>query len=275
MAASGTSDAPESLYEKVHGFAAPAKAAAPKPSGQSNLVAQSAAEGQAFTKGKNTSVWDLLNQYESESKATADEQTGLLDTAGNQAKSDISLQSQEDLGTLQASLAARGLTNTSVYDSLGARIKEGASRNKAGVDEQVATGKAAYAYKPDPGLYGEAINLVGNQPKKPNLLGQIAPIAGTVIGGVIGGPGGAAIGGALGGAVGAFANQGSAAQGAYSGQQFGQSFGSYFPSTTSRSSPYSQVGPGVTTSDLYTGYGAPTGQSNYNPYQVPGGLAVA
>lgn len=275
MAAAGVSDAPTSIYEKVHGRPPIAPKAKDTPTGVSKLIESSAASGQAFAKGQNQSVWDLLNQYETESKASADEQMGLLDTAGNQAKSDISLQSSEDLGALQASLAARGLTNTSVYDSLGARIKEGAARNKAGVDESVATGKAAYAYHPDPGLYNTAVNLVGNQPKKPNLLGQIAPIAGTVIGGAVGGPVGAGIGGAIGGAVGAYANRGSSAQGAYSGQQFGQSFGQYFAQPPARDSPYSSVGPGVTTSDLYTGYGAPAGQGNYNPYEVPGGLAVA
>src|SRR5690349_13563538 len=156
---------------------------------------------------------DLIAKYEAESKAASEKQLGYLSTAGTQARSDITRGATEDLGTLQASLAARGLNNTSVYNSMAERIREGEFRNLAGVNENVAREKAAYTYAPNPGLVSQEAAAANTQIHQKGPLSGLGPVAGAAIGTLIAPGIGTAIGAGLGGA----------AEGAASGN--GQSFG--------------------------------------------------
>jgi hypothetical protein len=171
-----------------------------------------------------SSIREIMRSYDTASRSASAQQLGLLEGAGTQARSDITRQATEDLGTLQSSLAARGLSNSSVYDSLAARTREAEQRNLAGVDENVATQKAGYVYQPNPNLYGEAEAIASQPRQKHSFLGTALPIAGAVIGSFIAPGVGTAVGGALGGIAGAAIDQGSVSQGGAYGYGLGSTF---------------------------------------------------
>lgn len=163
----------------------------------------------------------LLDQYESQSREASATQEGYLQHAGESNAADIQRQFGEDRGTLQASLAARGLGNTSIYDSLAARSREGEMRALSSNAENIATARAGYVYRPDASLAGYAMQAANTPRHTAGPLSGLGSLAGAAVGTMIAPGVGTALGAMAGGALeGGVSGQG-VGQGGYEGLGYG------------------------------------------------------
>lgn len=146
----------------IAGSAVSANQAKKAQKGQQNQI-------NAIFQGLSPEVQGLYQQAIDSTNESYDKGASLLNSYGQEAKSNIALSGKQSLGNLTESAIGKGLGSTSYLQSLHHGITQGTAKSMSGVDEQKAAllsnllmQKGSNLAQLYTGLAGQKANIAGN-----------------------------------------------------------------------------------------------------------------